>query len=183
MVAIPEGRTERISSMNIRSYIPNGLSLSRIFLALGLLFAMPAARGPLLFIIIFTDFFDGFLARRWHVTSRLGTILDPIGDKLAALCLGYLFFMEGRVKTFELSMLFSRDIILLLFTLVLLCCGKWRQWTIHSFFCGKLATLLQGIIFLLLCYDIPVPDVTYLFMGTVAVAGFVELSYSMRSSF
>jgi len=29
-----------------------------------------------------TDFFDGLLARRWHVTSTTGAILDPIADKI-----------------------------------------------------------------------------------------------------
>ena len=29
-----------------------------------------------------TDFFDGWLARRWNVTSLLGAILDPIADKV-----------------------------------------------------------------------------------------------------
>ncbi len=30
----------------------------------------------------FTDFFDGFLARRHNLTSELGEILDPIADKV-----------------------------------------------------------------------------------------------------
>lgn len=29
-----------------------------------------------------TDFFDGWLARRWQVTSMMGVILDPIADKV-----------------------------------------------------------------------------------------------------
>ncbi|CAN5125586.1 CDP-diacylglycerol--glycerol-3-phosphate 3-phosphatidyltransferase [soil metagenome] len=29
-----------------------------------------------------TDFFDGYLARRWKVVSMLGAILDPIADKI-----------------------------------------------------------------------------------------------------
>ncbi len=39
-----------------------------------------------------TDFFDGFLARRWKVVSAFGKLADPIADKalilaaLAALC-------------------------------------------------------------------------------------------------
>ena len=32
-----------------------------------------------------TDYFDGKLAREFNVESRLGAILDPIGDKLLAL--------------------------------------------------------------------------------------------------
>ena len=29
-----------------------------------------------------TDAFDGYLARRWRVESRLGAFLDPVADKL-----------------------------------------------------------------------------------------------------
>lgn len=29
-----------------------------------------------------TDFFDGWLARRWHAETRWGAILDPIADKI-----------------------------------------------------------------------------------------------------
>lgn len=32
-----------------------------------------------------TDYFDGKLARKYHVESMLGAILDPIGDKLLLL--------------------------------------------------------------------------------------------------
>ena len=32
-----------------------------------------------------TDALDGFLARRWHVESRYGKIIDPIADKLLVL--------------------------------------------------------------------------------------------------
>jgi CDP-diacylglycerol--glycerol-3-phosphate 3-phosphatidyltransferase len=33
-------------------------------------------------IAALTDFFDGWLARRWQVVSLAGAILDPIGDKI-----------------------------------------------------------------------------------------------------
>ena len=33
----------------------------------------------------FTDWLDGYLARAWHQTSRLGQMLDPIADRLYIL--------------------------------------------------------------------------------------------------
>ena len=34
------------------------------------------------FIACVTDWFDGFLARKWNQTTRLGAFLDPVADKV-----------------------------------------------------------------------------------------------------
>lgn len=73
--------------------IPNLLTYGRIViipLVAGLLM-WPGERGDdtarwialVLFIVAaITDFFDGYLARKWHLTSSLGRMLDPIADKV-----------------------------------------------------------------------------------------------------
>jgi CDP-diacylglycerol--glycerol-3-phosphate 3-phosphatidyltransferase len=48
--------------------------------------------GYLLALILFfiagtTDYFDGYLARKYNATSQLGEILDPIADKILILFL------------------------------------------------------------------------------------------------
>lgn len=70
--------------------LPNILTFSRIL-------AIPVLIGLLLFvedpmgswlafsaytIACVTDFFDGYLARAWHLQSAFGRFLDPIADKL-----------------------------------------------------------------------------------------------------
>jgi cardiolipin synthase len=43
----------------------------------------PGAASTAVFIIAaVTDWFDGFLARRWNQTSAFGAFLDPVADKL-----------------------------------------------------------------------------------------------------
>lgn len=70
--------------------IPNILSVFRIVLA-GLLlwiFYNPAVKEKryfltfILMISALTDFLDGKIARKFHMVSELGKVLDPIADKI-----------------------------------------------------------------------------------------------------
>jgi CDP-diacylglycerol--glycerol-3-phosphate 3-phosphatidyltransferase len=64
--------------------VPNLLSLFRIAAAPFLLLAAWLKTEPLFFLIfglmLLSDALDGYLARKWHLTSRLGAKLDSIGD-------------------------------------------------------------------------------------------------------
>lgn len=69
--------------------LPNILTTSRI-LAIPLLvaaFYLPSPVSNWSAFVIYvlaaiTDFFDGYLARSMHTTSKLGRFMDPIADKL-----------------------------------------------------------------------------------------------------
>ncbi|HKD10880.1 MAG TPA: CDP-diacylglycerol--glycerol-3-phosphate 3-phosphatidyltransferase, partial [Thermoanaerobaculia bacterium] len=69
--------------------LPNALTLSRIFLVPFLVVVLLTKFDgrEIVGLIIFltataTDFFDGWLARRRGEITTLGTLLDPIADKL-----------------------------------------------------------------------------------------------------
>ena len=68
----------------------NILTLSRIFLAAVIFALLMSPDGYLLAMILFllagiTDYFDGFLARKYNAISQLGEVLDPIADKILIL--------------------------------------------------------------------------------------------------
>ena len=68
----------------------NILTLSRIFLACIIFLLLISPDGYLLALILFflagiTDYFDGYLARKYNAVSKLGEILDPIADKILIL--------------------------------------------------------------------------------------------------
>jgi len=72
---------------------PNILTIFRIFSAPILVIVLSfqnfnmVVLGLSIFIISsFTDFLDGYLARSFNQSSKLGRILDPIADKLLVSC-------------------------------------------------------------------------------------------------
>ncbi|WP_226813621.1 CDP-diacylglycerol--glycerol-3-phosphate 3-phosphatidyltransferase [Candidatus Profftia lariciata] len=73
----------------MRFNIPTLLTLFRIILIpfFILIFYLPFTWTPLVCALIFvfaaiTDWFDGFLARKWKQTTRFGAFLDPVADKV-----------------------------------------------------------------------------------------------------
>ena len=85
-------------------HVPNALSISRIFLALGL---MPLAwlSEQRIYLILFTivyftigltDFLDGYIARKFKVETLLGSKLDAVGDSFMFLC-GFASLFLARV--------------------------------------------------------------------------------------
>ena len=68
----------------------NILTFSRILLAAVIFFLLMSPEGYFLALALFliaaiTDYFDGYLARKYHSVSQLGEILDPIADKILIL--------------------------------------------------------------------------------------------------
>lgn len=122
-----------------------------------------------------TDWLDGYLARRYHSISKLGTILDPLMDKLfVCMLLGY-FLYQGQLNIPEVLAFLARDIALVLFGLFLMMRGLWSSFTFRAIWYGKIFTTLQFFILLGLTYGLAIPG--FVFMGFVllGVFSFVEL--------
>lgn len=75
---------------SLPAHIPNLICVARIFLTVPIVMYLVDSefRMALLLIIIagLSDGLDGFLARRYNWTSRLGGLLDPMADKLMFVC-------------------------------------------------------------------------------------------------
>jgi CDP-diacylglycerol--glycerol-3-phosphate 3-phosphatidyltransferase len=132
-----------MSAEAIRDSIPNALTILR-FVAIpvfGWLY-LEAGDGPAwgagLFFVgaALTDQLDGFLARRWHVESRFGTIADPLADRLMIGTAAVLMWATGRMPLFAAVVVLARDLVLVLGYKLL----APRGFDLEVTFLGKLAT-------------------------------------------
>ena len=146
-------------------YIINGITLYRViaapFLLLFLYLGQHEIFKWLLLLSFFTDLIDGTLARKFAVTSVLGTRLDSIGDDLTV--------MVAAIGLFVLHPAFLKDqisILMLLFVLLLIQSGyafyKYGKTTNFHTYLAKAAALAQGVFLLLTFFmEKPIPVLFY----------------------
>ena len=62
-------------------------------------------------LIILSDVFDGYIARRRHEITRFGSFLDPVSDKLIIYSLVLIFAIKEQLLLIMLILFMVRDII------------------------------------------------------------------------
>jgi CDP-diacylglycerol---glycerol-3-phosphate 3-phosphatidyltransferase len=96
--------------------LPNLLTYVRCLAipALVAIFYLPdrhVATGVLFAVASLTDWFDGYLARRWDITSAFGAFLDPVADKLmVSTSLILLSGRYGLTVAIPTSIILAREI-------------------------------------------------------------------------
>lgn len=92
-------------SAAVRRQLPNILTMLRVVLAAAFFACLNAYRYPdthvdwaniaigLFIAAAITDALDGYLARKWHVESIFGRLMDPFCDKV--LIIGAFMYITG----------------------------------------------------------------------------------------
>jgi CDP-diacylglycerol--glycerol-3-phosphate 3-phosphatidyltransferase len=65
-----------------------------------------------------TDWYDGYFARLWKLTSPLGAFLDPLADKILTSAAFIAFAADGLVPVWCVVLIIVRDVYLTLFRMV-----------------------------------------------------------------
>lgn len=96
--------------------IPNFLTFSRLLLCpVWLILFYYNYYYCLLIIIIysaFSDYFDGFLARKFNCETLIGKTLDPIADKIFTCTVLLTFVSDGRVNFIIATLIIIREIVI-----------------------------------------------------------------------
>ncbi len=104
--------------------LPNLLSLLRVPLACLFFQDNPFYRAIAIILAMVTDAMDGYLARKYKQTSALGTLLDPITDKLFVFVALFIFLQEDRLSIWQAAAFMCRDLSVLIFSIYLVIRGE-----------------------------------------------------------
>lgn len=112
----------------------------------------------------FTDFLDGFIARKYGLITDFGKFLDPLADKLLVCCALILFVAEGSLPVWVVLIIISREFIISAFRLV----ASDKGIVIAASIWGKIKTFFQMV----LCICILIPGFTG-FVGPIIMWGLI----------
>lgn len=153
-------------------YVVNAITMYRLlaasFLTALIIYGHLELFKWLLALSFFTDAIDGFLARRFKVASVFGSKLDSIADDftMAVAIAGAIVFKPELLRQ-ELTVII---ILLALFVIqVVAALVRYKRLTSFHTYAAKVATILQGIFFILLFF-LPSPLYPLFYAAVIATA-------------
>lgn len=135
---------------------PNFLSILRLILVPVFLYLLLDGQNvAALLVLVFasaSDWFDGFIARKFNQITNLGVVLDPLADRLYIFATLIGLTINGNIPVWLATVVIARDVLLLIGYPVLASHG-YGPLPVH--FLGKAATFALLYAFpLLLLADI-----------------------------
>lgn len=106
--------------MSIDKNLPNYLTIIRIAVIPIIVFTFYFENSRLayqiaafLFVLAsITDFFDGYIARKFNIVSSFGELFDPIADKLLVGCVIVMLVSKERADAVPCLLILSREFLI-----------------------------------------------------------------------
>jgi CDP-diacylglycerol--glycerol-3-phosphate 3-phosphatidyltransferase/cardiolipin synthase len=129
--------------------------------------ARDAVAAAAFIVAALTDWFDGWLARRWNQTSAFGAFLDPVADKLM-VCAALLVLLDlNRVDSFIALIIIGREITISALREWMAKIGASGSVAVHRL--GKFKTAAQMVAIPCLLYWQPIRGVSLQWIGQVLI--------------
>jgi len=107
---------ERAARAGSTVSIPNLITLGRILLVPIVVWAIGTGAMDVAFGLFLaaglSDAVDGFLAKRFHMTTVLGAYLDPLADKALIVSIYMTLGINGEIPRWLVILVVSRDILI-----------------------------------------------------------------------
>jgi CDP-diacylglycerol---glycerol-3-phosphate 3-phosphatidyltransferase len=173
-----EGEQGHASPPGVRVSFADFLTLLRLPLAV-VFVALPDAlvRLAVLALAAATDLLDGFLARRFG-SSRFGSFIDPVADKLFMASGFLVVLLSGRLAWYEIVGVLFRDLVATGAFVVTAISG--RAMAIPARLGGKAVTVAQ--VLTLVAFVSGSPLIRPLAWATAAIALYAVWDYNQAAS-
>lgn len=155
-----------LSEAFMLKYIPNLLTTFRLLLVPVFVWFFWSDREDALMMALFiyllagvTDVLDGFIARRYQLVTKIGTVLDPLADKMMLMTALVCLFLKSLIPLIVLLIMLLKELFLILAAIVLFFSKD--KVVIPANKLGKAATLLFTLTVALLLMQVP-PWITML---------------------
>jgi cardiolipin synthase (CMP-forming) len=160
--------------------LPNSISLSRLLLAIVFI----AIHNPMVRIMViiaagFTDFLDGWLARRGNSVTRSGALIDPIADRLFVLTTVSSYLGEGLLTVPQYFIFLSRDIATVIGFIVAKTISWLRAVTFKARWLGKTVTVLQLVTMVAVLAAPQYTSLLIIAIGLVSAASIVDYTLAL----
>ncbi len=126
--------------------VPNILSFLRIIVSLTAPFFLitggfwvQVVAGIVCIFAVFTDWFDGWYARRYNLVTKLGKILDPIADKTYVIVAFSVFAYLGLFSFWWIVPIIIREVVITIYRFIFLEKGT----VVAAVQSGKIKTFMQ----------------------------------------
>ncbi len=128
--------------------LPNQLTALRILLVPVFMFLLllDSPYMKLLGVVVFvaaslTDIYDGYHARKYGLTSRLGAFLDPLADKFLITAAFLIYVWEGYLSLWMVLLVVLRDVVVT----VLRVYAEWKNKPVVTSREAKYKTITQNV--------------------------------------
>ena len=105
--------------------------------------------GLVFVLASFTDFLDGYLARKYSLVTNLGAFLDPVADKVLVFASLVLLAGEGIIPAWSIILIIGRETLINGFRLIAVEKGV----VISASYLGKVKTVSQMVSLILLLFS------------------------------
>lgn len=170
-------------SREVSLSIPNVITLGRILLVPVMVWAIASGEmriACLLFLAAgLSDAVDGFLAKRFNMTTELGAYLDPLADKAMIVSIYVSLGITGAIPRWLVILVVSRDIMIVGAVMLSWLMGK--PVAIRPLMVSKLNTVAQiafaGLLLASLGFNFKADFLLVTLMALVAVLTLLSVGY------
>ena len=123
------------------------------------------AAATVFILAALTDWFDGFLARKWNQTSAFGAFLDPVADKLMVTAALLVLVQLARIDSAIALVIVGREIAISALREWMAEIGERRKVAVSQL--GKYKTILQIVGLSFMLYRMPLLGLPIYRIGVV----------------